>query len=206
MRIQAMIFFLVFPFLAWTLAMLTIAAIVYTVSVAVPAFRRFAITAPISAFLISPALLFPLGVAIYSRMFLLQPPFASNAFWVRSGVAFALLLTGCIFAAGLANLAVRAVFQLLPTWLHRIFGLRENLLLQSSILAGGSLSVLVMLAIAILGVYSIQNNLLATLLCAGAGLASSAICLRSMLRLAEPQLYQPQPLPAWTTKILISHR
>jgi hypothetical protein len=203
---QAMIFFLVFPFLAWTLAMLTIAAIAYTVSVAVPAFRRFAITAPISAFFISPALLFPLGVAIYSRMYLLQPPFTSNAFWVRTGAAFSLLLVGCVFAAGLANLAVRAVFQLLPNWLYRIFGLRENLLLQSSILAGGSLSVLVMLTVAILGVYSVPNNLLANLLCAGAGLASSAICLRSMLRLAEPQVYQPQPLPAWSNRILFPNR
>ena len=201
-----MILFLVFPFLAWALAMLTIAALAYTISVAVPALRRFAITAPISAFLVSPALLFPIGIAIYSHIFLLEPPFASNAFWIRTGVAFVLLVAGCLFTASLANLTVRATFQVLPAWLHGVFGLRESLLLQSSVLAGGTLSALVLLTAAGLGVYSIQNNLAAVVLCGGAGLVSSAICIRSMLFLAEPQLYQPQPLPAWSAKILLGRR
>jgi len=185
--------------------MLTVAAITYTVSVAVPALRRFAITAPISAFLLSPTLLFPIGLAMYSRIFQFGPPITSSAFWIRSGTAFVLLVTGCLFTASLANLAVRAVFQLLPARLDSIFGLRESLLLQTSILAGGTLSVLVLLTAAGLAIYSIQYNLTAAVLCGAAGLLSSIICIRSMLRLAEPQVYQPQPLPAWTAKILFGH-
>jgi hypothetical protein len=200
-----MILFLAFPFLAWTLAMLTIAAVTYTVAVSVPALRCFAVTAPISAFTLSPTLLLPIGIAIYNRIFLLDPPLGSKTFWVRSGVAFVLLAVGCFFAASLANLAVRAVFQLLPAWLHSIFGLRENALLQSSILAGGSLSVLVLLTVAGLCVYSIRDNLTVALLIGGVGLGTSAICIRSLLRLAEPQVYQPRPLPAWTAKILFGH-
>jgi len=196
-----MVLFLVFPFVALTLAMLTIAAVTYTACVSVPALRCFAVTAPVSAFVLSPALLFPIGIAIYSHIFLFDPPLGSKAFWVRSSMAFSLLTAGCFFTACLANLAVRAVFQLLPAWLHKIFGLRESALLQSVILVGGSLSVLVLLTVAGLCVYSIRDNLPAALLCGGAGLGSSTICIRSLLCLAEPQVYQPNPLPAWSKRI-----
>jgi hypothetical protein len=202
---HALVLFLVFPFLALTLAMLTIAAITYTVAVSVPALRCFAITSPISAFVLSPVLLFPVGAAIYSRVFLFDPPLGSRAFWLRSSMAFSLLTVGCFFTASLANLAVRAVFQILPSWLHKIFGLRESALLQSAILVGGSLSVLVLLTVAGLCVYSIRDNSLVAFLCGAVGLGASAMCIRSLLRLAEPQVYQPNPIPAWSKRILFPH-
>jgi hypothetical protein len=201
-----MVFFLVFPFLALFLAMLCAAALTFTATAAIPAFRSSAITAPIIAFIISPALIFPLSIPIYAHVFIINPPIGSAAFWVRFGTVIVLLSAGCIFIAYVAVLVCRAIFQLVPPWLANSFGVRANLLLQASILVGGSLSILVLLTTASLLIYFLKNNSIMVLLCGIGGLITATICIRSFLRLTEPECYQPKPLSGWASKLLLARR
>jgi hypothetical protein len=200
-----MALFLVFPFVALFLAMLVAAALTFAVTATIPAFRNSAVTAPIAVFLISPALLFAMTPWIYGRMFIFKPPLTSAAFWIRFGTGMVLLSVGCSFAAAVATLGCRAVFQFVPPWLSKNFNLQPTLLLQGSILAGGSLSVLVLLGVSALLVYLVRENLSAVLLCGFGGLVASIICILGILRLSEPQCYQPTPLSGWVRRLLLTN-
>jgi hypothetical protein len=199
-----MVLFLVFPFLALLLAMLCAAALTFTVTAAVPSWRSFAITNPVAAFLLSPVLYIPLSLPIYAHIFIMDPSITSPAFWIRFGTVLVLLAVGCIFVAYIAVLVCQAIFQLVPPWLATTFGVRPNLLLQASILAGGSLSIFVLLTVAALLVYLLKGNLIWVLLCGIGGVVASGICVRSLLRITEPDCYQPKPLSGWASRLLLS--
>ena len=199
-----MIFFLAFPFLALLLAMLFAAALTFTVSVSFRSLRVYAITAPIWAFLISPAIIFALSPLIYGRMFIMDPPVGSAAFLIRFGTVTILMLIGCILAAYLVTVGCRAFFELLPTFLFRSFGIKPNLLLQSSILSGGILSCFVLLASFALLIYFSKDHLAIVMTCGLLGLLTSGICFRAVLRLANPECYQPKPMPQWVRNMLFT--
>ncbi len=197
-----MIFFLAYPLLALALAALTPPALTFVLVSTIPALRRYAITAPISAFITSPMVLLPIVIAAEYNTFTVDPPLGSLQFWTRFGAIYALLSVGCIFIAILTNLAVRAIFELLPPWLHRSFGLRSNLLQQVSIVVGGSLSLIVILAISALAAYFSRQNFWFPVLSGTFGLLCAGLCTRSILKIGNPALYQPAALPAWTGKIM----
>jgi hypothetical protein len=201
-----MVLFLVFPFLALLLAMLCASALTFTVTAVVPAWRSFAIINPVAAFFLSPVLYVPLSLPIYTHIFGMgmEPSVTSPAFWIRFGTVLVLLAIGCTFVAYVAVLICQAIFQLVPPWLATAFGVRPSLLLQASILAGGSLSVVVLLTVATLLVYILKDNLIWVLLCGTTGVVASGICIRSLLRITEPDCYQPKPLSGWASRLLLS--
>ena len=201
-----MALFILFPFLALFAVMLLVAALTFTVAAGVPAFRGAAVTAPVAAFLLSPALLIALvpwiwGIGVFS-----DKPTTPTDLWVGLGAVTALTLTGCAFVAILATLAIRAILEFLPPWLSRVFGLRRNLLLQSIILGGGSLSILVLLASSVFLIIVFRDLIQLVVAFGAAGLLAAGVCLLALLRLPSPECYQPKPLPAAIKRLLIQER
>jgi hypothetical protein len=198
--------FIVFPFLALFAVMLLVAALTFTVAAGVPAFRGAAVTAPVAAFLLSPALLIALvpwiwGIGVFS-----DKPTTPTDLWVGLGAVTALTLTGCAFVAILATLAIRAILEFLPPWLSRVFGLRQNLLLQSTILGGGSLSILMLLGSSIFFIIVFRDTIQLVIAFGATGLLAAAVCVLAVLRLPSPECYQPKPLPAAIKRLLIQER
>ena len=199
-----MIFFLAFPFLAPLLAMLFAAALTFAVSASFVPLRAYAITAPLWAFLVSPALILAISPLIYGRMFVMDPPVRSAAFLIRFGTGTILILIGCLLGAYLITVGCRAIFELLPAFLSRSLGIKPSVLLQASILSGGVLSCFVLLASFALLIYFAKDHVAIVLACGLLGLVTSGLCFRAVLRLANPECYQPKPMPQWARNIVFT--
>jgi hypothetical protein len=200
-----MIFFLAFPIAGFFLAMLLAAAFTFTVTSAIPALRSRAITAPIAAFLLSPVIFFAAIVMWTSQhhMFITQPASGSAAFLIRFCTGLILLTAGCSFVAAVAVLACRIIVEIVPPMLARLFNLRPQLFLQAIILAGGSLSILVLLTSAACLCFIVRESIPSIVGIAVAALLAAALCLRAILHLTEPECYQPKPIPTRLRNLLI---
>lgn len=194
-------FLLPLLFTAVTTTAFVCAALTFAITANVPAFRHNAIPAPLIAFILSPALFFVAIPVALSQFFLIQ---SSHSIWnwilyglIALGVTLVLLLI-----AWFAVMVCRAVFELLPQWLHSALRLRIGLLLQATILLGGSLSLLVLLVFFAWLTFVLHANPGLASIIALLGLVSSAACLRALFRLPAPQQFQPAPLPAWIHHIL----
>jgi hypothetical protein len=171
---------------------LVAAALTFAVVANVPTFRRWAISAPITAVILAPCLLLIAGPFFLHHVFLLR---AERGAWAIYGLVVVLIVAVCVILAKAAELACRAAFEYLPPWMHNKLGFRRDLLVRSAILLGGSLSLLVV--ILVFGWLSIglREHLPWEIFSGAVGLSAAMACIRAFLRLRTPDLFQPVPLP-----------
>jgi hypothetical protein len=183
-------------------AILIAAAITFTVCAAIPALRRFAITAPAGALVIAPVLLVVgAQIANYNHHVFAsenQGPFRFFPFW-------ALELTALILSIALAYvvaLVCRAVLEYIPPFLNAAFGLQPLLLLQTVLFVGALASAIVDFSFFAALVHGFSSQLLQVIIFGVVGILSTGICIQALFHLRDPQRYSPQPLPQWIKKIL----
>jgi len=185
-------------FLALLLAgMLIVAAITFTICVAVPKLRRFSITAPAASLVLSPIFFFladQIWITIH-HVFIVRNngPIPTSIFWI-------LELLATVFFIGLAltfAIICRAVLEYGPPFLARSFGLKPLLLLQSVLLVGALASAVVDLTLFATLARASAGNLPRVVAFSLIGLITVAICIRPLFHLDSPQRYSPKPLPAW---------
>ena len=171
------------------------AALTFAAVASVPAWRRSAITAPVSVFIAAPMTMLVIVTGI-SHISL----YTGSSF---TAVFILLVLTiGSIMAAYLAALTCRFAFESLVPQTEKLLGLRPFLILQAAIVSGGTLSLLVLLIAVPNIVYQIWAwgphwvALASGLL----GLLAVAACLLALWRLRVPQQYLPKPLPTFLTR------
>jgi hypothetical protein len=167
------------------------AALTFSTVASVPIWRRSAITAPVFVFIAAPMTSLALAV-IFAQ--------AGGKTLLGSGykVALILLLLAAvsIVAAYVAGLTCRFAFRTVAPRLEQWLGLRPFLILQTAILCGGTLSLLVLLLLA--------PNLAQQIWLSGphwgafaAGLVGALgvlACILALLRLPKPEQYLPRPL------------
>jgi hypothetical protein len=175
--------------IAW---ILLVAALTFAVTANVSALRRSAITAPIASAVVSPCVLLVIAPVLATRVFIVQGSPSSWALYVL----FALTVIGVSVAlARCATLICRAIFEYLPEWLEMQLGLRRYLLVQTALLAGGGLSLLVLLVIFGWLAFILRSNSLWAVSLGIFGLAACCACLRAIFALRNPEPFHPMPLP-----------
>jgi hypothetical protein len=182
--------------------MLVTAAITFTVCAAVPALRRFAITAPAASLVFSPVLLLigaQSGILMH-HAFIIESPdrFRIFLFGLLEIVAIAI----AAFLALAFALFCRGVLEYVPPLLNRTMGFQPHLLLQFVLFIGALASAIVNFTLFATLMHTFQGKISLAILFGLLGVLSIGICLRPVFRLQNPQAYSPKPLPAWVKKIL----
>jgi hypothetical protein len=185
-------------------AMLFAAANAFTVCVAVPAWRRQAILAPVAALVIAGFSAAPLGLLILQlqhHMFLIgeRYPGATLLAILLAILAFSLV---CAIAWA-ATVLCRAILEFLPPILTATLDLNPALLLQSVLFAGAVCSAAVQLAGFGALAYLLRDQPAFAIASSIGGLLTSFVCIRIVFQLRTPEPYAPGPVPQWIRKILL---
>ncbi len=177
-------------------SMLVAAANTFTLCVAIPAWRKFSIVAPVAALVISGFAAAPLAFLILQfqhHVFLVKPrSLYSTALFTAISV-FAIVLI-CAFAWA-ATFICRVVLELLPPFLTATFGLKSTLLLQAALFVGAVCSALEQLVTFGALAYFLRNLHGYAIPSIMVGLATSAICIRVLFGLRSPGAYAPNGIP-----------
>jgi hypothetical protein len=187
-------------------AMLIAAANAFTICVAVPAWRRYSILAPVSALIITGFCAAPLGFLILQlndHMFIFGERF-------RGATLLAILLSILAFSAvcalaWAATVICRAILEFLPPILTATLGLNPALPLQSVLLVGAVCSAAVQLGTFGALAYLLRNQPAAAIASTIAGLLASILCIRIVFKLPAPQAYAPNPVPPWIKSVLLQN-
>lgn len=194
--------FLLYPLLLTLMTMLLAAAMTFAVTAEAPALRRFAITAPVAAFFVTPAALFSMSPWILRRFFVTEPPFGSAGFWARFGIGAIFCAAGCLFLAWLATFFLRIAIELASALLSRNFGLGPALPVQTILVGGATLSAIVFfVSFGLLMIYKHNNDVWMTTL-AIIGIGCIWICFRAIFRVDQPESYRPKALPDKIRKLI----
>lgn len=185
-------------------AMLIAAANAFTICVAVPAWRRHSVLAPVAALVIAGFSAAPLGflyLQLQHHMFLVgeRHPGATLL-----AVLLAILVFSLVCAiAWVATVLCRAALEFLPPILTAALDLNPALLLQLVLFVGAVCSAAVQLAAFGALAYLLRDQPAFAISSSIAGLLASAVCIRIVFQLHAPEPYAPRPVPQWIRTILL---